>query len=80
MHWAPEAVLLPSGIEGSTSWRPLEAGDEISQNIDLAEWYDMSKPGRYRVTFSRQATVKRNDSTRVELVSNEISFTVLPRH
>ncbi len=79
MNWTPTAALLPRGIEGSTWWRLLDAGDEISRDIDLAEWYDLSKPGKYRVTFSRQATARRNDPARVELVSNEITFTVLPR-
>ena len=78
MHWAPEAPEKMWMDGGGNGWRPLKAGEEISETINLTKRYDMTKPGKYRVTFSRDTTVSRGAS-RYHLVSNEITVTVLPK-
>jgi hypothetical protein len=70
-----------SGVYASRSLRgrSLNGGAEVSQHIDLAGLYGLTKPGKYRVTFSCELPIKFGDATCVKLVSNEITFTVLPK-
>lgn len=84
MHWSPEAAPIPEALQRALGYAnvaggPLDGGAELSKYMDLAWLYDLTKPGKYQVTFSCEVPVKFGDPTRVHLVSNEITFTVLPK-
>jgi hypothetical protein len=84
IHWIPEAPPIAGDLQRayasrSLRGRSLNGGAEVSQHIDLAGLYDLTKPGKYRVTFSCELPIKFGDATCVKLVSNEITFTVLPK-
>jgi hypothetical protein len=86
---ARNPVRLPPGImfgispeccsASSRNRVRLRPESAVSQHIDLAGLYDLTKPGKYRVTFSCELPIKFGDATCVKLVSNEITFTVLPK-
>jgi hypothetical protein len=84
-HWSLEIAPIPEAMNralavGSHSGRPLGPAEEVSQYIeDLTRFYDMTKPGGYRVTFSRLATPRPGASSPVQVVSNEVTITVLSK-
>lgn len=83
--WKPQARLTP---EGETAMRPLydsviglmlPPGRENASEFQLDKLYDMSAPGRYRITFSCREPSDASTGPAVTVVSNEISVTVLPK-
>ncbi|MGB0066167.1 MAG: hypothetical protein WBP85_17120 [Terracidiphilus sp.] len=67
-------LSVPSSGSGS-SWT-IEPGETATFEVPLTAFFDLSTPGKYKITFSR--ATDRGQPDNVDVKSNTITVTVLP--
>lgn len=91
LPWRTRAALTPYGEKGQNlgmngvASGDIPAGHEVENEFEINKLYEMSAPGDYLVTFQcRQPTIRiaemdGKDHPMVDVTSNAITVTVLPK-
>jgi hypothetical protein len=65
-----------SALEGRRIARDLKSRETLDEQIPLSAWFDLSRPGRYRVVASRSVHTVETQSRNLTVRSNELVLEV----